>query len=57
MKKLIILLIVLMCSACDIYWTCNEKGETDTDIELLTRHNREEEDDPSLCLQMDRYQL
>lgn len=34
MKKLIILLLVLMCSACDIYWTCDDKGEKELKVEL-----------------------
>ena len=34
MKKLIILLIVFMCSACDIYWTCDSDGNRDVTVEL-----------------------
>lgn len=34
MKKLIILLIVFICSACDIYWTCDDSGEKELNIEL-----------------------
>ena len=37
MKKLIILLIVLMCSACDIYWTCDDKGEKELEVDLERR--------------------
>lgn len=36
MKKLIILLFVLMCSACDIYWTCDDKGNIDVTVEIST---------------------
>lgn len=36
MKKLIILLFVFVCSACDIYWTCDDRGEKELEVELST---------------------
>jgi hypothetical protein len=36
MKKLIILLLVFVCSACDIYWTCDDRGEKELEVELST---------------------
>ena len=37
MKKLIILLIVFMCSACDVYWTCDDRGEKELKVDLERR--------------------
>ena len=41
MKKLIILLFVFMCSACDIYWTCDDKGDKELKVELERRPKAE----------------